>query len=548
MMKRNEEYLSLATQENRARYDAWKSGFSGDWSGLQQAFLRMTKEYLDAEEKKPLEANIDSHEAGGQFRIAFPYLTVRPDAALTDYMDRIMQTRKAYTDAVEYHGYVDCAEVHHEIETYIYFQDALYYYNLPGAKNAADSIVHVAHHVGSWVEGVPAWYDWSRHEFTSNWLGTKAVRNFPPHDYQEGNHFRFIEVALCAYRITGERRYLDVAVDYCSRWCDHIEKYQAEGGPIPCSILPENVEAKEMSRAGVFTETSYTVFYSTVADNTMYDIVSGLLDTYRLTGTDRFLKAAEAMMEQFWVNGRDGRPAIRFSKGEWRVQDGSGNNGGKLGPNHPAAYVTDSCFLARLALRYHGVTGEPKYKDRILAWAKACDEENNKGDQVMAPVFFAAHFYDGDTKWLERAYEELLKFGAVIEADDQFHQCAWSFTRQGGRFLMEYGFVPFTGDSDWATRGSLPQELIHHVTGGGTGLPEGVSFRIWHLEGKRYAYEAVNHGGNEAVWTISVPNRPYWSGMLTPEAEEIAREQSGLILAELSVEAGGSAAGTLEMP
>lgn len=521
-MKQTEKYLAMAAPEYRAQYENWKKGLSEEWSGLQAAFLRMTKEYLEKEMEKPLDINIHTHEAGGQFRIAFPYQTVRSDKALAEYMKKMVETRRAYTDANQYHGYVDCHEVHHEIETYIYFQNALYYYNLPGAETAKSDIVDVAHHVGNWEEGVPDWYNWEKHEFVSNWLGTKGVRNYPPYDYQEGNHFRFVDEAICAYKITGEEKYMELVKDYCDHWCDHIEKCAAAGGPIPCSILPEAVQAKEMSRAGVFQESQYTIFYSTVADNTMYDIVSGLLDAYRLTGNKRYLTAAETMMEQFWANGKDGRPAIRYKDGTWEVQDGRGGE-----KEHPGAYVTDCTYLARLALRYHALTGEAKYKDRVLAWARSLDEENNKGDQVMANVLVAAHFYDGDPKWLERAYAQMLRMGAVCEADDQFHQCAWNSTRQGGRFLMMYGFQPMTGACEWATRGGMPQDLLRHVTDGETRLDPDISFRVWWKEGTTYEFEAVNLGSVEHHWTIEA-----WDG---GHAREISVEAGKSVQGEITL-------------
>ena len=145
----------------------------------------------------------------------------------------------------------------------------------------------------------------------------------------------------------------------------------------------------------------------------------------------------------------------------------------------------------------------------------------------MANVLVAAHFYDGDPKWLERAYEELLKMGAVCEADDQFHQCAWSFTRQGGRFLMMYGFQPMTGASEWATRGGMPQDLLKHVTDGEMKLPEGISFRLWWKEEGVYAFEAVNVGDTDKSWTIES-----WEG------KELAKVHVG---------AGDSVQGFVEM-
>ena len=146
----------------------------------------------------------------------------------------------------------------------------------------------------------------------------------------------------------------------------------------------------------------------------------------------------------------------------------------------------------------------------------------------MANVFAAAHFYDGDPRWLKRAYDELLRMGAVCEADDQFHQCAWSFTRQGGRFLMMYGFEPMTGACEWATRGGMPQDLLRHVTEGKTALDPDIAFRVWWKEGNTYAYEAINLGDRKISWQIEDWN-------------------SGKMLAHVSVPPHGTICGEIQI-
>ena len=54
-------------------------------------------------------------------------------------------------------------------------------------------------------------------------LGTRSTRDRMPFDYQEANHWRFVAVAVTAYRATKDARYLELAGGYANTWCDHIE-------------------------------------------------------------------------------------------------------------------------------------------------------------------------------------------------------------------------------------------------------------------------------------------------------------------------------------
>src|SRR5690606_36433702 len=115
-------------------------------------------------------------------------------------------------------------------------------------------------------------------------------------------------------------RYLDLLIDYANRWCDHIEYFAENGQPIQCSILPAGEEVTEMGRAGKRFDDSkeYKVFYSLVSDNTSYDIAGHLLDLYRVTRVKRYLTATQMIMNQFFDNGCNGRPAQLFSEGKWK--------------------------------------------------------------------------------------------------------------------------------------------------------------------------------------------------------------------------------------
>jgi hypothetical protein len=189
-MKATASFLNLAQPESKAMYGAWLEGLDGDalpdWTVLQGRVLAAIDAYVAEEMARPAAYEIASHEAGGQCRVWFPHYRVRGSAAMAAHMSAILDARLAWAEAHLFHGYVDCHEVHHEPETFLYFQ--VPYMHLTRAPKAVSAVEDFAHHVGNWVAGIPEWYDWQAHGFRSTWLGTRAVRAFPPYDYQEANH------------------------------------------------------------------------------------------------------------------------------------------------------------------------------------------------------------------------------------------------------------------------------------------------------------------------------------------------------------------------
>jgi hypothetical protein len=444
----SERFLALAAPEQRQRVKDWLRQ-ARSWEDLRDAFLTMMDGYGAHLCEQPEDRNIASHEAGGAWRPIFPQLEARPQSAFTDKMARVMRARRDYAKAAFFHGFPDEAEVHHEIETFIYFQLPLLAGRLPGHEAALESILDVAEHVGNWVYSVPPWYDWETQRFVSTFLGTRSTRAHPPFDYQEANHWRFVAVALAAYRATEDQRYLDLAAGYAETWCTHIEGTPA-GDPVRCSVLPPGIEAREMSRSGIQDDgaTGYEIFYSTVALNTAYDIFCGLVDVYRLTGNKRCLEAARRMLDQFYDRAIDGRPMSRYRDGKWHSTfspDAADAAGG----------VTQAgCFLSRMALRHDVLTGERRYEKAITTWAAAIDEERWGSDQMMADPLLAAWWYTGNSEYLSRAFAMALRLWAFAEADDQYHMCNCR-NRYGSKFLMELHYLPVTGRIDAGTRGGL---------------------------------------------------------------------------------------------
>ncbi len=491
-------YLNLAAPKDKAVAEEALDRAGDDWAALQAAFLERIDAYVEEELEHEADHLIDSHEAGGAWRIGFPHSRVRGGGRIVQHMAKVMDARRRYTDETYYHGFPDEAEVHHEIETFLYFQNPLVFLGSEGSDAALASVEDVAHHLGNWVADIPEWYDWQTHGFRSTWLGTRNVRAHAPFDYQEANHFRFVSTGLTVYHATGQERYLQLATDYADRWCYHIEERAGAGGPIQCSILPAGALSEELGHAGKATDTSrYQIFYATVATNTTYEVSGGLLDLYRLTGKERYLTCSRLILDQFFEHGQGGRPPVAYRNDEWTL---GGDDVQEF--TAQSAISQNGAMLTRPALRHDLITGEARYKDWIVSWAKTIDETKRPTEQMTADVLVGAHYYTGDPAWLERAYAMDLRTWAVVEQNPSPHMCS-CLGRYGSKFLMESSYQPMLGAIDWGTRGGLPVLGLRHVTDGHDGLPGSVAFRIWRQADGIDAYEAVNRSAESAAWHIA---------------------------------------------
>jgi hypothetical protein len=473
------------------------------WIAAQRDFLESVDAYARAELALAPDYQVDSHEAGGHYRLLFPHVRVRGGRSILSGMSAVFAARRAWAQRTLHHGYVDCDEVHHHPETFLFFQMPLMF--LAETPEVVEAVVDFAHHVGNWVPGVPAWYDWERHGFRSTWLGTREVRAFPPYDYQEANHFRFVAVALAAFVATGDGRYRDLATDYASRWCDHIEGLAAAGEPIACSILPAGVRRREMGSrvpdARGRSASEYPVFYQTVATNTACEIAVCLIDIHRLTGDGRMLRAARALLAQFWDRADPaGRPPSQFSEGAWR-------NPQPRPPAGPleAALAEQNFFLVRVTEKYRAVSGDAGFDAAVLRWAEGIDEERRPQDRLHVALMAAAHRISGNPSFLERSCRMSLWGMAATEENRIWHQCDGR-TRYGFRSVVDAPYDALLAGADYAARGGLPLIGLEHGSPGPsarTGLPPTVALRCWEPTPTSISIEAVNTGGTAASWRLS---------------------------------------------
>lgn len=74
-----------------------------------------------------------------------------------------------------HHGYYRAdAEAHHHTENFTRVVARLWLVDRLD-ESYRSALLDLAHHLGNWEPGVPAWYDWEAHRFRDGYLGTQRV-------------------------------------------------------------------------------------------------------------------------------------------------------------------------------------------------------------------------------------------------------------------------------------------------------------------------------------------------------------------------------------
>ena len=119
------------------------------------------------------------------------------------------------------HGYEPEAEAHHGTEPFLLFLPR-YIGLVPEDEEAVSLLADAAEHIGNWVAEISPWYDYERDTFYGYHIGSRTVRKDAKTAYELAEHFRFIHIALAAYRVTNEGRYLNWALRYGRKRAERI--------------------------------------------------------------------------------------------------------------------------------------------------------------------------------------------------------------------------------------------------------------------------------------------------------------------------------------
>lgn len=230
----------------------------------------------------------------------FPHYLATGSPAVAEHFQTLLDQLAGWVRRECLHGYEPEAEAHHGTEPFLLFLPR-YLGLFPGDRLAAGLLSDAAEHIGNWVEGVPAWFDWDRNRFYGYHIGTRTVGRDTEHAVELAEHFRFIHIALAAYRVSKQGRYLDWALRYGRRRAEMIQA--APEGPLPLMWGPDGqplgVDGQTGSRRRMSGESHHMP--GDLARGVEVLLASGavnaLADLFRHSGEQVFREAAFRIVE-----------------------------------------------------------------------------------------------------------------------------------------------------------------------------------------------------------------------------------------------------------
>ena len=151
----------------------------------------------------------------------FPHYLVTADPTIVRCFRSLLAALAEWVAKECHHGYEPEAEAHHGTEPFILFLPR-YLALFPDDRTARLLLLDAAEHVGNWCAEVPDWFDHERGCFRSFAIGSRVVGDDPGLAFELAEHVRFLHLALAAYRVSGETRYLEWADRYGTVWAHRI--------------------------------------------------------------------------------------------------------------------------------------------------------------------------------------------------------------------------------------------------------------------------------------------------------------------------------------
>jgi len=251
---------------------------------------------------------IDEHDQGTFLTGLEPYLLATGDARLLAFVrgqrDRI---RDHYVSrGLWHHGYWKTQEAHHGTEHCELFLGFLARLD-PQDDETCAQIVDAAEHLGNWVEGIPAWFDWQRGLFHSVFFGTERVGGPQGAQVNVPDHLRCVNIALLAQRLTGQPRYQDLALVHGRVWAEAVTRTGARR--LPVALWPDaaggvaiidDLEGEQNAQYRAFAGELPAGFELDLARAENFlasDGVNAMLRLWQVSGEPIYRRAAERLLD-----------------------------------------------------------------------------------------------------------------------------------------------------------------------------------------------------------------------------------------------------------
>lgn len=230
----------------------------------------------------------------------FPHYLVTQSASVGEHFVKLRDLLSGWVDRECHHGYEQEAEAHHGTEPFLLFLPR-FLGLFPDDKKAQSLLIDAAHHIGNWVEGVPAWFNWEENHFVGYRIGSVDVENTAETRVELAEHFRFIHIALAAHRVTGDGRYLDWAVGYGRKRAQQISAVEEDRLPVMWDHSGRPIHQEELVKAqgGMAAQNHHVAGDPLVGVEVLLasGAVYALGDLFRETGESVFSDAAKRIVE-----------------------------------------------------------------------------------------------------------------------------------------------------------------------------------------------------------------------------------------------------------
>ena len=199
----------------------------------------------------------DGGEDEANYALAwFAHYLITRDPTVLQHFDALKAALSSWVQRDCLHGYEPKAEAHHGPEPFLLFLPR-YIGLMPEDTEAISLLTDAAEHIGNWVSEIPPWYDYERDTFIGYNIGSRDVENAEKDAYELAEHFRFIHMALAAFRVTAEERYLTWALRYGRK---RAERLNAARDPMP---LLWTLDAEGLDEAAVNARNLHRLVAST---------------------------------------------------------------------------------------------------------------------------------------------------------------------------------------------------------------------------------------------------------------------------------------------
>jgi len=260
----------------------------------------ISKEGLPREIKN-LKDRADSGDNANFAVSLFQEYLISPNSQIKNFLSNLAETVFSWANRNLYDGYEKMATAHHGPELFLGFLPK-YIEAFPEETRSKSLILEAVKYIGNWKKKEVNWYDYENETFKSWYLGSTGFDPKKVFAYETADHIRFIHIALVAWKIEDDNKYLDWALKYGKKFAKKItdsdEVIPVAWGLDGKSYYPEDME----ERAEKFLASNHHHILEDPLSGVENLIASGAIyafgDLYNICQENIFKEAAKKIIIQ----------------------------------------------------------------------------------------------------------------------------------------------------------------------------------------------------------------------------------------------------------